>query len=46
MHISVAPFSAGKGERLWESYEPFLDRFELETIPSPSGVTHLLFWRK
>jgi dihydrofolate reductase len=46
MHISVAPFNAGKGERLWESYDALLDRFELEKIPSPSGVTHLLFWRK
>ncbi|CAN5695797.1 dihydrofolate reductase family protein [soil metagenome] len=46
MHIAVAPFTAGKGERLWESYDYLLDRFKLESIPSPSGVTHLLFWRK
>jgi dihydrofolate reductase len=45
MHVSVAPFSAGKGERLWESFDYLLDRFQLESIPSPSGVTHLLFWR-
>lgn len=46
LHIAVAPFNAGKGERLWESYDDLLDRFQLESIPSPSGVTHLLFWRK
>ena len=46
LHIAVAPFNAGKGERLWESYDDLLDRFHLESIPSPSGVTHLLFWRK
>jgi dihydrofolate reductase len=46
LHIAVVPFSAGKGERLWESYDSLLDRFQLESIPSPSGVTHLLFWRK
>ncbi len=46
MHIAVAPFEAGRGERLWESHKPLLDRFNLESIPSPSGITHLLFWRK
>ncbi len=46
MHISVAPFTAGKGERLWESYDHLLERFHFEAVPSPSGVTHLLFWRK
>jgi len=46
MHIAVAPITAGKGERLWENYDGLLERFHLESIPSPSGVTHLLFWRK
>ena len=26
--------------------EDLLDRFHLDTVPSPSGVTHLLFWRR
>ncbi len=34
------------GERLWTSPEDLLDRFHLESVPSPSGVTHLLFWRR
>src|SRR4051795_2831487 len=46
MHIAVAPVEIGRGERLWTSYEPLLDRFELDVVPSErSGVTHLLFWR-
>ena len=36
----------GRGERLWKSHEELLDRFHLDTVPSPSGVTHLLFWRR
>jgi dihydrofolate reductase len=46
MHVSVAPVTLGRGERLWESPDELLDRFHLERIPSPSGVTHLLFWRR
>ena len=46
MHVAVAPVELGRGERLWDSPEDLLDRFHLETVPSPSGVTHLLFWRR
>lgn len=46
MHIAVAPVDLGRGERLWTSYEELLDRFHLDSVPSPSGVTHLLFWRR
>ena len=46
MHIAVAPFDAGKGERLWESYDHLLERFHVESVSSPSGMVHLLFWRK
>ncbi|MGS2648526.1 dihydrofolate reductase family protein [Streptosporangium sp. LJ11] len=46
MHIAVAPVGLGRGERLWNSHTDLLDRFHLETVPSPSGVTHLLFWRR
>ncbi len=46
MHIAVAPTELGRGERLWSSLDELLDRFHLESVPSPSGVTHLLFWRK
>jgi dihydrofolate reductase len=46
MHVAVAPIDIGRGERLWNSQEDLLDRFHLESVPSPSGVTHLLFWRR
>jgi dihydrofolate reductase len=46
LHIAVAPFEAGRGERLWVHQDELLERFHLETVPSPSGMTHLLFWRK
>ncbi|MGW4499053.1 dihydrofolate reductase family protein [Micromonospora sp. NPDC004336] len=46
MHIAVAQVDLGRGERLWESHTELLDRFHVESVPSPSGVTHLLFWRR
>lgn len=46
MHIAVAPIELGRGERLWDSPTDLLDRFHLDTVPSPSGVTHHLFWRR
>ena len=46
MHVAVAPVELGRGERLWTSPEELRDRFHLESVPSPSGVTHLLFWRR
>jgi dihydrofolate reductase len=46
IHGAVAPVEIGGGERLWDSPDDLLDRFHLETVPSPSGVTHLLFWRR
>ena len=46
IHVAVAPIEIGRGERLWTSPEELLDRFQLESVPSPSGVTHLLFWRR
>jgi len=46
MHVAVAPIELGRGERLWQSRSELLDRFHLDSVPSPSGVTHLLFWRR
>jgi dihydrofolate reductase len=46
MHVVVSPVKLGSGVRLWESPDELLDRFHLEVVPSPSGVTHHLFWRK
>jgi len=46
IHVAVAPIELGRGERLWTSQSELLDRFHCDTVPSPSGVTHLLFWRR
>lgn len=46
LHVAVAPLELGRGERLWISPDELLDRFHLERVPSPSGVTHLIFWRR
>ena len=46
MHFAVVPIELGRGERLWDSPEDLVDRFYLEKVPSPSGVTHLFFWRR
>ena len=46
LHVAVAPLDLGRGERLWDSPDELLDRYHLDRVPSPSGVTHLLFWRR
>ncbi|MEK8108766.1 dihydrofolate reductase family protein [Micromonospora sp. M12] len=46
MHIAVAPIDLERGERLWDSPTDLLDRFHLDSVPTSSGVTHLLFWRR
>jgi dihydrofolate reductase len=46
LHVVVAPITLGGGVRLWESADEFDDRFHHENIPSPSGVTHHILWRK
>ena len=46
LHIAVAPIDLGRGERLWDSPDDLLDRYHRDVVPSPSGVTHLIYWRK
>ena len=46
MHVAVSQVELGSGVRLWESPDELLDRFQLEVVPSPSGVVHHLFWRR
>ncbi|WP_439029311.1 dihydrofolate reductase family protein [Gordonia terrae] len=46
LHVAVAPITIGTGLRLWDSPDELDDRFHHEAIPSPSGVTHHLLWRK
>lgn len=46
LHVVVSPVKLGAGVRLWESPDELLDRFHHEAVPSRSGVTHHVFWRK
>ncbi|HTW99322.1 MAG TPA: dihydrofolate reductase family protein [Acidimicrobiales bacterium] len=45
MHIVIVPVLLGRGERLWDGLEEVDRRFEVESVSSPSGVTHLTFTR-
>src|SRR5579862_6999881 len=46
MHIAVVPIVLGRGERLWDGLEDLEQRFDLEAVSSPSGITHLTFSRR
>jgi dihydrofolate reductase len=46
LHVAVSPMEIGSGARLWGSPDELLDRFHRDVVPSPSGVTHHLFWRR
>ncbi len=46
LHVAVSPIEIGSGERLWNSPDDLLDRFHRESVLSPSGITHLLYWRE
>ena len=46
MHIVVVPIILGRGERLWDGLEGLEERFDIESVTSPSGVIHLAFSRR
>jgi dihydrofolate reductase len=46
LHVVVSRVELGSGVRLWNSPDELLDRFHRDVVPSPSGVTHHLFWRR
>jgi len=46
MHVVIVPVVLGRGERLWDSLEGLEQRFQIEAVSSPSGVTHLTFARR
>jgi dihydrofolate reductase len=45
LHLAVVPIILGRGERLWDGLEGLEERFDVEAVNSPSGVTHLLLSR-
>ena len=46
LHVAVAPIELGAGTRLWESPDDLRDRYHVDVVPSSSGVTHHLYWRR
>ena len=46
MHVVQVPLLLGRGVRLWDGCEGVEDRYDIETVASPSGVTHLTFTRR
>jgi dihydrofolate reductase len=46
MHLLVAPIVLGRGVRLWDGLEGVEDRFTVESVSAPGGVTHLTFSRR
>ncbi|MDI5973454.1 dihydrofolate reductase family protein [Streptomyces sp. SL13] len=46
VHLAVVPIVLGRGERLWDGLEGLEERFETESVTTPSGVTHLTLTRR
>jgi dihydrofolate reductase len=46
MHVAVVPILLGRGERLWNGLGELEQRFNVESVSSPSGVTHVTFTRR
>jgi dihydrofolate reductase len=45
LSVVVVPILLGRGERLWDGQEGLEERFNVESVTSPSGVTHVVFSR-
>jgi dihydrofolate reductase len=46
LHVVVVPVVLGRGESLWAGLEGLEQRFDIEAVSSPAGVTHLTFTRR
>jgi hypothetical protein len=46
LHVVQVPILLGRGVRLWDGLEGVEQRFDIEAVSSPSGVTHLTFTRR
>ncbi|HEV7537089.1 MAG TPA: dihydrofolate reductase family protein, partial [Acidimicrobiia bacterium] len=46
MHVVQVPILLGRGVRLWDGVEGVEERYDIEAVSSPSGVTHLTFTRR
>lgn len=46
LHLVVVPIVLGRGTRLWDGLEGLENTFDVESVSSPSGVTHLTLTRR
>jgi dihydrofolate reductase len=46
LHVVQVPILLGRGVRLWDGVEGVEDRYDVEAVSSPSGVTHLTLTRR
>lgn len=46
LHLVVVPIVLGCGELLWDGLGGLEERFDVESVSSPSGVTHLTLTRR
>ena len=46
LHVVQVPILLGRGVRLWEGTEGVEERYSIEAVSSPSGVTHLTLTRR
>ena len=45
-HIAVVPILLGRGVRLWDGLEGLEERYAVEAVSSPGGVTHVTLTRR
>lgn len=46
LHVVLVPILLGRGQRLWDGMEGLEQRFAVESVSTPSGVTHLTMTRR
>jgi dihydrofolate reductase len=46
LHVVLVPIVLGRGVRLWDGLEGLDERYDIEAVSSPSGVTHLTMTRR
>ncbi len=46
LHVVVVPIVLGRGVRLWDGLEALEEGYDVESVTTPSGVTHVTFSRR
>jgi hypothetical protein len=45
MHTAIVPIVLGRGVRLWDGLDGLEKDYDVESVSSPSGITHVTFTR-